>query len=121
VAGTVNGQTLARLTLKSGREVAHGSLRDGTYRLTMRADKIRNAVARFLDGDGDGTGGGNFVDEFFRLFGDTDGDVDALDKQVFQAAYAKRKRDAGYLWYFDANANGRVWAEDLALFQLGYC
>ena len=43
------------------------------------------------------------------------------DKQVFQAAYAKRKRDAGYLWRLDANAKGRVWAEDPALFQLGYC
>jgi hypothetical protein len=29
--------------------------------------------------------------------------------------------NAGYLWYLDFNANGKVWKEDLALFLLGYC
>jgi len=45
--------------------------------------------------------------------------VDNADKAVFKSTFGKRSRDAGYLWYLDFNANGRVWAEDLALFLLG--
>jgi len=80
------------------------------------------ADGRLLDGDGDGIAGGNYVNEFFRLFGDTDGDgdVDALDKKAFDKAYGKRVNQPGYLWYLDYNANDRVWAEDLALFLLNY-
>ncbi len=117
----VAGRTVALLTFH-GSGVQHGSLKDGTYRLTIRADKLKDADGNLLDGDGDGLAGGNSVDEFFRRFGDTDGDndVDLLDLEIFQSTYGKRKRDAGYLWYLDFNANGRVWKEDLALLLLGY-
>ena len=98
VLSEVNGSTMARLTFKNGRDVQHSSLRDGAYRLTIRGDKVRDASGNLLDGD-----------------------VDAQDKRVFQSAFGKRSRDVGYLWYLDANANGRVWAEDLALLLLGYC
>ena len=123
VLGEVNGSTMARLTFRNGRDVQHSSLRDGAYRLTLRGDKIRDASGNLLDGDGNGQAGGDYVLSLFRHFGDTDGDgdVDAQDKRVFQSAFGKRSRDAGYLWYLDANANGRVWAEDLALLLLGYC
>jgi hypothetical protein len=62
-----------------------------------------------IDWDGDGT-----VDQF------GDGDVDLLDKKVFDKAYGKRASQSGYLWYLDANTNGRIWAEDLAHFRLHY-
>jgi hypothetical protein len=116
-----DGRTLARLTFK-GHQVVGGSLADGQYRLIIRGDRVRNAQGRLLDGDSDGLEGGNYVDEFFRMFGDTDGDgdVDRDDKQIFSKAFGKRSRDAGYLWYLDYNANGRIWAEDLALFLLGH-
>jgi Bacterial Ig domain len=119
----VAGQSVARLTFNDGRDVQFSSLVNGTYRLTIRGDKIRDASGRLLDGDGDGLAGGNHVDEFFRRFGDTDGDgdVDRLDKDVFSTAYGKRRDQPGYLWYLDFNNNGRVWKEDLALFLLGYC
>ena len=119
----VDGHTVARLTFKNGRDITAGSLRDGTYRLTIRSDKVRDADGNLLDGDADGLAGGNHVDEFFRRFGDTDGDgdVDLLDNQVFQSAYGKRRGQAGYLWFLDTNANGKVWKEDLAQFLLGYC
>jgi hypothetical protein len=117
------GDTVARLTFKNGRDITAGSLRDGTYRLTIRGERVRDSAGNLLDGDGDGLAGGNRVDEFFRRFGDTDGDgdLDLADKQIFQSAYGKRRGQAGYLWYLDANANGKVWKEDLALFALGYC
>jgi hypothetical protein len=123
VTSTEEGHTVARLTFRGGRDTIGGSLRDGTYQLTIRADKIKDAHGNLLDGDGDGDAGGNYVDEFFRRFGDTDGDgdVDLLDAEVFASTFGKRQRDAGYLWYLDFNANGRVWKEDLALFLLGYC
>jgi hypothetical protein len=118
----MDGRSVALLTFK-GAGVQHGSLKDGNYTLTIRAIKIRDASGNLLDGDGDGQEGGNYVDEFFRRFGDTDGDgdVDKADKAVFKSAFGKRSNQPGYLWYLDFNANGRIWAEDAALFLLGYC
>jgi hypothetical protein len=118
----IDGRSVALLTFK-GAGVQHGSLKDGNYTLTIRASKIRDAAGRLLDGDRDGAAGGNYVDEFFRRFGDTDGDgdVDKADKAIFKSAFGKRSNQPDYLWYLDFNANGHVWAEDAALFLLGYC
>jgi hypothetical protein len=119
---TSDGETVARLTFKNGRDVTAASLRDGTYRLTIRADKVKDASGGLLDGDEDGLAGGNYVDEFFRRFGDADGDgdVDLADKLAFQSTYGKRSRDAGYLAYFDYNGNRKVSREDRALFLQGF-
>jgi hypothetical protein len=119
----VDGHSVARLTFKNGRDVQFGSLANGAYILTIRGERLRDAAGRLLDGDDDGVAGGNYREEFVRLFGDTDGDgdVDGGDKTVFSKAYNKRSHQPGYLWYLDYNANGRIWAEDLALFLLGYC
>ncbi len=116
------GRTIALLTFR-GPGVQHASLKDGDYRLTIRGDKIAGADGDLLDGDGDGLAGGNRVDEFFRRFGDTDGDddVDRLDAKLFASTFGKRQRDAGYLWYLDFNANGKVWKEDLAQFLAALC
>jgi hypothetical protein len=113
------GRTVALLTFK-GAWVQYGTLKEGNYTLTVRAAKIRNATGDLLDGDGDGIAGGNYVDEFFRRFGDSDGDgdVDTADKRVFTSAYGKRSWQTGYLWYLDFNANGRIGSEDLAHFIL---
>ena len=100
---------------------SRGATFSGSYTLTIRASKIRDAAGRLLDGDADGQAGGDYLDEFFRRFGDTDGDVDATDKSVFKSVYGKRSSQPSYLWYLDFNANGRIWAEDAALFLLGYC
>jgi len=115
----IDGRTVALLTFK-GAWVQYGTLKDGNYTLTIRAAKIRDATGDLLDGDGDGIAGGNHVDEFFRRFGDTDGDgdVDAADKGVFLSAFGKRAGNPGYLWYLDFNCNGRIGAEDLAHFIL---
>ena len=116
-----DGRTVARLTFK-GHHIGGGSLGDGQYRLVVRGDKVRDASGRRLDGDDDGSEGGNYVDEFFRRFGDTDGDgdVDKADQSVFKSAYGKRSNRPGYLWYLDHNANGRIGAEDLGYFLLNF-
>ncbi len=116
-----DGHTVARLTFK-GAAIVGGSLADGAYRLTIRGEKVHSATGLSLDGDGDGTAGGDYMDEFFRRFGDTDGDgdVDQSDKDVLKSAFGKRRGTARYLWYLDFNSNGRIWAEDLAMFYIRY-
>ena len=74
-ASVVDGRTVAVLTF-TGSDIIGGSLADGNYTLTIRGDHIRDEVGRELDGDRDGNGGGDRVDAFFRLFGDSDGDRD---------------------------------------------
>src|SRR5262249_49933290 len=82
------GKTVAVLTF-AGAEFVGGSLADGSYTLTVRADRVHDRWGRELDGAGDGTSGGDRSDAFFRLFGDSDGDgdVDQRDRDRFPAAF----------------------------------
>jgi hypothetical protein len=109
----VNGQTQAVLTF-AGSNVMAGSLADGTYTLTVRADRVHDRFGRELDGDADGSAGGNRVDGFSRLFGDADGDgdVDGQDRELFRSAFGTTAPDAGYLWYFDFDGDGDVDGQD---------
>ncbi|HJZ58343.1 MAG TPA: aryl-sulfate sulfotransferase, partial [Gemmataceae bacterium] len=97
----VGGKTVAVLTF-AGPEFVGGSLADGSYTLTVRADRVYDRWGRELDGDGDGVAGGNRSDGFSRLFGDSDGDgdVDGQDRDRFRAAFGTTAAEAGYLWYF---------------------
>lgn len=108
-ASVVGGRTVAVLSF-SGSGIIGGSLADGNYTLTVRGDHIRDEVGRELDGDHDGNGGGDRVDAFFRLFGDSDGDndVDWLDRDLFRSAFGKSTTDVGYLWYLDFDGDGDV-------------
>jgi hypothetical protein len=105
----LGGKTVAVLTFV-GPEFVGGSLADGSYSLTVLADRVHDRWGRELDGDGDGLSGGDRVDAFFRLFGDSDGDgdVDQLDRNRFRSAFLKRAGEAGYLWYFDFDGDGDV-------------
>jgi arylsulfate sulfotransferase len=105
----LDGRTVAVLTFV-GPEFVGGSLADGGYTLTVLADRVHDRWGRELDGDGDGTAGGNRADGFSRLFGDSDGDgdVDWLDRERFRSAFKKRAGEAGYLWYFDFDGDGDV-------------
>jgi hypothetical protein len=105
-----NGRTVAVLTF-AGAELVGGSLADGSYTLAVRADLVHDRWDGELDGDGDGSAGGDRVDAFSRLFGDSDGDgdgdVDRLDRDLFRSALTKIAED-GYLWYFDFDGDGDV-------------
>ncbi|MEX0676088.1 MAG: ELWxxDGT repeat protein [Pirellulales bacterium] len=94
----------------SGQGIVGGSLADGNYALTIRADKIRDGAGQALDGDGNSVAGGNRVDEFFRFYGDADGDrdVDNLDYALFRSSYNKRSGDPTFLWFFDFDGNSRI-------------
>ena len=99
----VNGKTVAAITF-AGAEFFGGSLADGSYTLTVLADRVHDRWGREIDRDG--SLGGDRVDEFFRLFGDSDGDVDRLDRDAFRSAIGRRAGEAGYLWYFDFDGDG---------------
>jgi hypothetical protein len=114
----VGGQTVAVLSF-AGTEFVGGSLADGSYTLTVRANHVHDRWGRELDGDGDGSAGGNRVDGFHRLFGDSggDGDVDWLDRELFRSAFMKRAGEAGYLWYFDFDGDGDAYGLDNGQFN----
>ena len=114
----VGGRTVAVLT-STGSGIIGGSLADGNYTLLIRGDHIRDEVGRELDGDSDGNGGGERVDAFFRLFGDSDGDrdVDWLDRDLFGDAFMNGASEAGYLWYFDFDGDGDVDGRDNGQFN----
>lgn len=105
----LDGKTVALLTF-SGPGFVGGSLVDGSYTLTVRADRVHDRFGRELDGDRNGLAGGNREDSFFRLFGDSDGDhdVDGRDRDLFRSAFKKIASQAGYLWYFDFDGDGDV-------------
>ena len=89
----VGGKTVAVLTF-AGSEFVGGSLADGNYTLTVRADRVHDRWGRELDGDGDGSAGGDRVDGFFRLFGDSDGDgdVDAARPAPLPGSFGSQDR-----------------------------
>jgi hypothetical protein len=117
-ASVVDGRTVAVLTF-TGPEIVGGSLADGSYTLTVRGDLVHDRWGRELDGDGDGAAGGDRVDGFSRLFGDTDGDgdVDQVDRDLFRSSFRTSAGDAGYLWFCDFNGDGDVDGHDNGQFN----
>jgi hypothetical protein len=109
----VGGRTVAVVTF-TGPGVVGGSLADGNYTLTVRAAKVRDALGRPLDGNGDGTAGDDRSVTFFRLFGDSDGDrdVDAADLDASRAAFHTSRGGPGYLWYLDFDGDGTIGSAD---------
>lgn len=114
----LDGATVAVLTF-AGSEFIGGSLADGSYTLTIRADLVHDRFGRELDGDGDGSSGSDHVDEFFRLFGDTDGDgdVDHADRDVMRDSFRKTEGDPGFLWYLDFDSDGDLDGRDNSQFN----
>jgi hypothetical protein len=91
---TINGVTVATITF-TGAGLVAGSLADGRYSLTAGGTAV--AVANF-----------------FRLFGDSNGDakVDDTDRAAFLAAYRSRRGQPNYRWYFDYDSNGVIDSTD---------
>lgn len=103
------GQTVAVLTF-TGANVIGGSLPDGSYTLTIEGTKVLDGLGKALDGDGDGINGGNRVDVFFRLFGDSDGDgdVDKADRDLFRCAFDAQLGHPFYFDFFDFDGDGDI-------------
>ncbi len=105
--------------------MSNGSLVDGNYELVVHANGV-SAFGVSLDGDGNGTPGGdrtfNAVDGFFRKYGDHSGNgaVDLLDFAAFRGTFGKRSGDAGYLDGFDSDGNGSIDLLDFAAFRKNF-
>jgi hypothetical protein len=121
---TIGGKTVATLTFTNLTQTDYYSLKDGEYQLTVYGGKVHDSdTGTNLDGDGDGQFGGNRVfgalaaDNFFRKFGDSDGDrdVDSVDLLRFRQAYS-----GTYKWYFDFEGDGDVDSVDLLRFRQRY-
>jgi hypothetical protein len=110
-------QTVARLTF-SGSLTEFGSLADGRYRLTILASQV-SVNGQPLDGDANGTPGGDFVMNLFRLYGDINGDgtVNGLDLALFRGAFGTALGSPNYVDYLDLNGDGAVNGLDLAAFR----
>ncbi|MEL7500230.1 MAG: choice-of-anchor Q domain-containing protein, partial [Planctomycetota bacterium] len=109
----IGGKTVATLTF-SGTGTTAGSLDDGNYQLTV-LDSITDAAGNSLDGDGDGDAGGNATDDFFRLFGDSNGDgtVNIIDFFQFRNAFGNSELDER----FDVNGDGVINVLDFFQFR----
>jgi hypothetical protein len=113
----VDGVTQAVLTFR-GSSIVGGSLADGSYTLTITGTKVKTASGQLLDGNADGKAGGNYVNTFFRHFGDSDGNrgVDPLDTFRFDRARAGDAFYAAYRDDFDYNSDGLLTDLDVTQF-----
>jgi hypothetical protein len=84
--------------------------------------QVTGANGFALDGDGNGTAGGDHATTLHRLFGDADGSrtVDALDLLALRPSFGLLAGQPGYLAYFDWDGNGAVDALDLLRFRLRF-
>lgn len=115
-----DGRTTLVLTFPT---LTGGSLTDGRYTLTVLGNALTDTSGgTTLDGDGDNISGGDSLNAFFRLFGDSDGNgaVDYFDYFGFRSSYGKHAGDVGYLWYFDSDTNGAVDAADYSRFLANF-
>ncbi|MCA9140968.1 MAG: hypothetical protein KDB00_29555, partial [Planctomycetales bacterium] len=129
-AGTINiativqnGKTIATLTF-SGQSTEGPSLSDGNYRLTIAANDVRaTSSGRVMNADfvfGSRLNGGIGNDNFFRLFGDTDGDrdVDGQDYGRFGLAFLQHDGDPAYNKDLDFDLDGDIDGNDYGQFTL---
>src|SRR5262249_48207243 len=95
-AGVPTTQVTVRFT---GSDIVGGSLPDGNYRLSVDYTKVHYT-------DGSATTPADFLDIFYRLFGDRNGarSVDLTDRAAMQAAIGSHPGQANYRWYFDYDA-----------------
>ncbi len=118
-----NGQSQVVLTF-SGALTRNGSLVDGYYQLTVDGTKILRA-GQMLDANSDGVSGDQVVlgavesDNFFAIYGDTNGDgvVGIAEFGQFRASFGKTQADPGYNAMFDYDRDGAVGVSDFGQFR----
>jgi RHS repeat-associated protein len=120
-ASVVDGRTVAVLTF-TGAGVTAGSLNDGRYVLTVNSARARDRLGNALDGDGNGTAGGDTVTALHRLYGDATGDarVDNADFFLLRQTFGRGAADPLYLAYLDANGDGLVDNVDFFQFRIRF-
>lgn len=87
-----------------------GSLPDGRYQAKLDDAGITDISGRPLDGDRNGTAGGDYAFQLSRLFGDANGDgaIKPADAVAFKSAYYTSRARTGYQSRFDFNSDGII-------------
>ena len=119
-----SGQTVVTLTFSGGFTRGAGVLADGYYQLTIDGSKIVRAGQQ-LDINGDGVGGDFYVigtreaDNFFSLYGDTDGDglVGVTEFGQFRSTFGKSVGQVGYNSLFDYEGDAAIGVSDFGQFR----
>lgn len=95
------------------------ALPDGNYRATLSAMGIYDGAGRPLDGDRDGVGGDEYAFEFYRFFGDADGDrdVDTLDLARQRRTRHRTAASPFFNSAFDGDGDGDVDTRDTLQFR----
>src|SRR4029079_7061352 len=108
LSGSTATQTVARLTF-FGPLTEFGSLIDGNYSLTVLSSRV-SGPGGALDGDNNGTPGGDHVSGLFRLDGDVNGDgaVNGLDFAAFRSAFGTTFGSPLYRDFLDVNRDGVI-------------
>ena len=122
-----SGATVVTLEF-SGAFAGAAGLVDGNYQLTVLGDLITSSSGTAMDGDGDGVAGGDLVfgdtaaDNFFRFYGDNNGDrlVNVFDLLAMRLTFGSTDDDANFNSNFDSNGDGRVNVIDLLAFRGNY-
>ncbi len=126
--GDVNGRTVVTFQFLPGSSVldlgsAPATLANGNYEMQVVGSRVHVAGVA-LDGNADGLAGGDyqFVDQFFRKFGDENGNgvVELLDFARFRSSFGKQIGEAGFLRGFDADGNGSIGLIDFAEFRSNF-
>lgn len=125
-ASTADGRTSTVLTFSGTSTVTRGvgnSLADGNYRLDVKAARVIRAGGGITMADdyqfGGHTASEQNNDDFFRLYGDTDGDgdVDGQDYGRFGSAFLSQSGQGNFDTAFDFDGDGDVDGQDYG--QLG--
>ena len=95
----------------------NSSLPDGYYQLTLDSSLISDVYGNALDGDGNGSSGGAYVLQFYRLQGDVDGNmhVDSADVNAVNAANGSSSSSTTWNANADLDRDGRVTVRDRLL------
>lgn len=119
---TPANKTLATLTFSGGQVDNTGSLINGNYQLRIVDSKVRDSSDNRLDGDGDGNAGIAHIDDFFRLFGDSNGDraVGLTDFASFRGAFGSQSGDTNFDLAFDADNSSDIGLADFAAFRSNF-
>ncbi len=119
VVGTTDnssGRSIVSMTF-NGPGVVNSSLPDGDFTFMILGTQLADSLAQNLDGDANGSAGGDYSTTFHRLFGDADGDrsVAASDFILFRLAFGGNGPSA-----FDYDNDGTVSAMDFINFRLAF-
>ena len=92
----------------------NSSLSDGSYRFSFNAGQITDLFGNPLDGNGNGIGGDNFVLQFHRLQGDSDGNaiVNDVDAILVNGALGATPSSATWNLNADLDRDNRVTVRD---------